>query len=1286
MAGGLNRNITVRLLADASQYDATMARVGSETESVSKTLEGTGAKTKLVTTGLAAAGTAAIALGVQAVRMAADFDASMSTVQANTGASADEMGQLRQAALDAGASTVYSASEAAGAINELGKAGMSTTDILSGGLSGALDLAASDGMDVSEAAELMSTALSQFNLTGADATRVADALAAGAGKAQGSAHDLGYALSQAGMVANMYGISMEETVGSLAAFAHAGMIGSDAGTSLKSMLVALANPSDKAAAAMEDIGLEAYDAQGKFVGLSALAGNLKGSLEGLTDAQKQQALATIFGTDGMRAAAVLYQEGAEGIKDWTGAVTESGYAAEQAAAKNDNLKGDLENLSGTFETFLINIGEGGQGPLRGLVQMLDQLLTAVSSLPAPVQQALILGTALVGGTAALHSKVGDLATSSSGLARNLGLVIDPMQRIQGLSRGVRDAVEMLRVSNKTYEAQIEMTGVATNRAGVRMSALKSVAGGVMDLMGGPWGVALSVAGAALAIWSSETQAAQQRTEEFTSALESGRDVTSYLNEELGKADTSAWTSGIGGLITQYDSLWEAVDKVGIAHDQFIEAIKGDDTAMANVQARLDKFTEISDMAAKSAAETGTVYVNFDQTAAVVSGGLAEMSDRYKQSVDAINAQKTAQKESTQASLDKTSALLTGKDATDDVVAANAEAATSEDILKNYFGATKDAVSEQASALGQVIKALNTYFGFAISASDSTIQLESAIDKASGAVDKNGRTLDLNTEKGRANQSALNDVAQAAQQAMLAHAKNGDTVEQLTPIVDRARDSFITMAQKMGMSKSEAEQAADKYGLTRSEVERLTNAINQVPTAKRTLITVDGLDDAINKVRQLGGQINALKSKQITVTQSLQLSGWVKTAQGTAPTPGSATGGLKTTGGFSRRGYASGGHVQGLLQGPGTGTSDSIWLSNARLSNGEFVVNARSVQHYGAGLFAALNRRQVPMATGGAGSTLTPQTWSGLLSGAAEQGARTLATDSGVQGYLSRGADRWDALVDDMTVHSQRITQAAVDASGVVIQSMDTIVSTVTTGMGDISQTVTAAAGTVSQSTTSTNGHELRLARNGGDTPFDATQMAGIAAMLRTGQWDTRIGDTSMADDIRMLRNWWIKRGSSDSDLEGLLTTIANGGYDQGIQYQLGNGRGSYQDSAEYQAWSRLVDRTMAAGEKLLAQTGTDKSTLSVITWGELDALGERWARDSRTAVSTTKAAPSKVTTPVRTATVAPSLSKTDVVDAVVAALQRMPDMRLKLNNGVMAGELAPAISRELGVRQSMGLR
>lgn len=121
---------------------------------------------------------------------------------------------------------------------------------------------------------------------------------------------------------------------------------------------------------------------------------------------------------------------------------------------------------------------------------------------------------------------------------------------------------------------------------------------------------------------------------------------------------------------------------------------------------------------------------------------------------------------------RTAALITGNDALAGTADASAKAADSDTILQESFGATKDAVNETGAALGEVIDALNTYYGFALDASNASIALESSRQGIRSG-QENGRTLDINTEKGRDNTSALNDVAEAAQKAMLAHAKNGE---------------------------------------------------------------------------------------------------------------------------------------------------------------------------------------------------------------------------------------------------------------------------------------------------------------------------------------------------------------------------------------------------------------------------------------------------------------------------------------------------------------------------------
>src|SRR5438128_431517 len=144
-----------------------------------------------------------------------------------------------------------------------------------GSLERRISTASAAQRQVGEASEIAATAMTQFSLSGKDVPHIADLLAAGAGKAQGSVHDLGYALKMGGLVSAQFGISVNDTVGTMAAFASAGLIGSDSGTSFKTMLLHLAKPSDQAAGLMAELGINAYNASGKFVGLTGLAGQLQ---------------------------------------------------------------------------------------------------------------------------------------------------------------------------------------------------------------------------------------------------------------------------------------------------------------------------------------------------------------------------------------------------------------------------------------------------------------------------------------------------------------------------------------------------------------------------------------------------------------------------------------------------------------------------------------------------------------------------------------------------------------------------------------------------------------------------------------------------------------------------------------------------------------------------------------------------------------------------------------------------------------------------------------------------
>jgi TP901 family phage tail tape measure protein len=358
----------------------------------------------------------------------ADFDKAMSAVQAATHETTQNMTLLREEAIRVGADTAFSAGEAAQGIEELAKAGVSTKDILNGGLAGALDLAAAGELAVGEAAELAATAMTQFKLQGQDIPHIADLLAAGAGKAQGSVKDLGEALNQAGLVSAATGMTIEETTGTLAAFASAGLTGSDAGTSLKTMLQKLQAPSEKAAGLMSDLGINMYDANGAFAGMQTLAGQLaSGELAQYTQAERDAAMATIFGSDAVRAANVLYSQGAEGIQDWTDAVNDAGYAALTAATMQDNLAGDLEALDGSFDTVFLKSGGSANDMLRILVQSLESVVDQVGQIPTPVLGFIGVLTGVTGGTllfvGALGMMLPKLKEGATALT-NLGIPMD----------------------------------------------------------------------------------------------------------------------------------------------------------------------------------------------------------------------------------------------------------------------------------------------------------------------------------------------------------------------------------------------------------------------------------------------------------------------------------------------------------------------------------------------------------------------------------------------------------------------------------------------------------------------------------------------------------------------------------------------------------------------------------------------------------------------------------------------------------------------------------------------
>ena len=402
-----------------------------------------------------------VAAGGAAISVAANFDDAMSQVQGALGdASADTEG-LRQLALQLGSDTVFSATEAAQAMVELAKGGLTEADIKGGALAASMDLAAAGQLNLADAAETTVQMMGSFGLGAADATRIANALAGAANASSADVSDLTQAMSQCSAQASLAGWSLEDTAAALALFADHGVKGSDAGTSLKTMLQRLSAPTDQAADAMEAYGLEVRDSNGKMKDITGIADELTGKLGTLSDAERDAALQTIFGSDASRAAAILMQSGSEGLQKYIAATNDATAAETMANAQKGELSWALENMGGAIESASIAFGSALAPAITAVAGVIGNVAEAFASLPSGVQTAIAVVLALVAAVGPLlvvfGSVVAMLPALSEGLLMLGGAFAVPLAPALAVAAAIAAVVAVLVTlwnTSETFRATV----------------------------------------------------------------------------------------------------------------------------------------------------------------------------------------------------------------------------------------------------------------------------------------------------------------------------------------------------------------------------------------------------------------------------------------------------------------------------------------------------------------------------------------------------------------------------------------------------------------------------------------------------------------------------------------------------------------------------------------------------------------------------------------------------------------------------------------------------------------
>lgn len=402
-----------------------------------------------------------VAAGGAATSVAANFDDAMSQVRGALGDASADMDGLRDLALQLGADTVFSATESAQAMVELAKGGLTEAQIKGGALAASMDLAAAGQLNLADAAATTVQMMGSFGLEAGDATRIANALAGAANASSADVSDLTQAMSQCSAQAALAGWSLEDTAAALALFADHGVKGSDAGTSLKTMLQRLAAPTDQAAEAIAAYGLNIRDSNGKMKDISGIADELTGKLGSLSDAERDAALQTIFGSDASRAAAILMQSGSEGLAKYIAATNDATAAETMANAQKGELSWALENMGGAIESASIAFGTALAPAITAVAGVIGNVAEAFASLPAGVQTGIAVVLALVAALGPLLMVIGSVVAALPAISEGFAMLggalavpLAPAAAVVAAIAGIAAAIYAAWTTSETFRAAV----------------------------------------------------------------------------------------------------------------------------------------------------------------------------------------------------------------------------------------------------------------------------------------------------------------------------------------------------------------------------------------------------------------------------------------------------------------------------------------------------------------------------------------------------------------------------------------------------------------------------------------------------------------------------------------------------------------------------------------------------------------------------------------------------------------------------------------------------------------
>lgn len=549
-------DLVAKITLDTSEFTKNLKASSSEIEAAAGKMKGQ----MLTATKVGAAAIAAF--GVASVKTGSEFDASMSQVAATMGTTTDNITELRDFAKEMGATTVFSATQAADALNYMALAGY-TADESMQALPNVLNLAAAGNIDLALASDMVTDAQSALGLTMEESAELVDKMAQTASKSNTSVQQLGEAILTVGGTAKNLSGGTTELSTALGILADNGIKGAEGGTALRNILNSLSAPTQEASELLTNLGVNVFDkATGNMRSLNDVFIDLRDSMDSMTQEQRMNVISTLFNARDMKSAEALLSNVGDRWNELTGYIDDAQGAAEKMAGTQlDNLQGDITLLKSAFEGFQITLSEKLMPVARSLVQWATKLIDNFDKI-API----VIGAATAFGVFAVAINIGNIIKSvtTAFAAFNAILLANPIAIVVAAIAGLVAAIVYLWNNNEEFR----------NKVTAAWNVIKGAAIALKDAIVGAWNNVVSA-------WDKVKTAVNNLKQTISNAFESVKSTVQNVVNSALNWGRDLIQNFIDGITAKWQSLKNTVSNVAGTVKSFLGFSEPEEGPLSN---------------------------------------------------------------------------------------------------------------------------------------------------------------------------------------------------------------------------------------------------------------------------------------------------------------------------------------------------------------------------------------------------------------------------------------------------------------------------------------------------------------------------------------------------------------------------------------------------------------------------------------------------------------------------------------------------------------------------------